>query len=189
MDGPQILQPGSPGQPSLPIAADRAADLSGVGFTEADVRFMQGMIGHHAQAVEMVALLPGRSTSEPMRLLAQRIEVSQADEIVMMQRWLSDRGQTLPDPHAHHAPGGLMPGMLSEEAMDRLKGARGIEFDRLFLEGMIQHHVGALTMVRDLFAVGGAGQESEIFAFSADVDADQRMEIERMGAMLQELQP
>jgi len=189
VDGPQILQPGSPGQPSRPIAADRAADLSGVGFTEADVRFMQGMIGHHAQAVEMVALLPGRSTSEAMRLLARRIEVSQADEIVMMQRWLSDRGQALPDPHAHHAPGGLMPGMLSEEAMGRLKGARGIEFDRLFLEGMIQHHVGALTMVRDLFAVGGAGQESEIFAFSADVDADQRMEIERMGAMLQELQP
>ena len=187
--GPQILQPGSPGQPSRPIAADRAADLSGVGFTEADVRFMQGMIGHHAQAVEMVALLPGRSTSEPMRLLARRIEVSQADEIAMMQRWLSDRGQALPDPHAHHAPGGLMPGMLSEEAMDRLKGARGTEFDRLFLEGMIQHHLGALTMVRDLFAVGGAGQESEIFAFSADVDADQRMEIERMGAMLQELQP
>jgi uncharacterized protein (DUF305 family) len=184
-----IFQPGAPGQPSRAIGVAEAVDLSRVQFTAADVRFMQGMIGHHAQAVEMTALVPERSTSEGMRLLAKRIDVSQADEIGMMQRWLTDRGQPLPDPHAHHAPGApLMPGMLTGEEMNRLEKATGKEFDRLFLEGMIKHHQGALTMVRDLFAVGGAGQESEIFAFSADVDADQRMEIERMGAMLQELQ-
>ena len=188
--GPPILQPGRPGEPTRAIAVEQAVDLSRVQFTVADVQFMQGMIGHHAQAVEMVALLPSRSGREGMRLLGLRIDVSQADEIKMMQRWLEVRGQALPDPHAHHAHGAmLMPGMLTAEEMDRLTKVKGDEFDRLFLEGMIKHHEGALTMVRDLFSVGGAGQESEMFAFAADVDADQRMEIERMGAMLRELQP
>ena len=188
--GPPILQPGRPGEPTRAIAVEQAVDLSRVQFTAADVQFMQGMIGHHAQAVEMVALLPSRSGREGMRLLGLRIDVSQADEIKMMQRWLEVRGQALPDPHAHHAHGAmLMPGMLTAEEMDRLTKVKGDEFDRLFLQGMIKHHEGALTMVRDLFSVGGAGQESEMFAFAADVDADQRMEIERMGAMLRELQP
>ena len=188
--GPPILQPGPPGEPSRVIAVEQAVDLSRVQFTDADVRFMQGMIGHHAQALEMTALLPARSGREGMRLLALRIDLSQADEIKMMQRWLEVRGHALPDPHAHHAHGAtLMPGMLTAEEMDRLSQVKGDEFDRLFLEGMIKHHDGALTMVRDLFAVGGAGQDSEIFAFAADVDADQRMEIERMGAMLREFQP
>jgi uncharacterized protein (DUF305 family) len=183
-----LLQPGAPGEPSRPIAVGQAVDVSRAGFTPADVSFMQGMIGHHAQAVEMVALLPSRSQREPMRLLARRIDLSQADEIQMMQRWLEVRGQRLPDPHAHHAHGAtLMPGMLTAEEMERLARVSGDEFDRLFLEGMIKHHEGALTMVRELFSVGGAGQDSEIYAFAADVDADQRMEIERMGAMLQEL--
>ena len=188
--GPPILQPGRPGEPTRAIAVEQAVDLSRVQFTAADVQFMQGMIGHHAQAVEMVALLPSRSGREGMRLLGLRIDVSQADEIKMMQRWLEVRGQALPDPHAHHAHGAmLMPGMLTAEEMDRLTKVKGDEFDRLFLQGMIKHHEGALTMVRNLFSVGGAGQESEMFAFAADVDADQRMEIERMGAMLRELQP
>ena len=188
--GPPILQPGPPGEPTHAIAVEQAVDLSRVQFTAADVQFMQGMIGHHAQAVEMVALVPSRSRRETMRLLALRIDVSQADEIRMMRRWLEVRGQALPDPHAHHAHDAtLMPGMLTAVEMDLLTKLKGDEFDRLFLEGMIKHHEGALTMVRDLFSVGGAGQESEMFAFAADVDADQRMEIERMGAMLQELQP
>jgi uncharacterized protein (DUF305 family) len=146
---------------------------------------MQGMIGHHAQALEMTALVPTRTARDEMRLLAQRIEVSQADEIRMMQRWLADRRQPLPDPHAHHAAGAtLMPGMLTAEEMDRLAAAKGPDFDRLFLELMIKHHEGALVMVKDLFASAGAGQESEIFAFASDVDSDQRMEIDRMSAML-----
>ncbi len=150
---------------------------------------MQGMIGHHAQALEMTALLHSRTNREEMRLLAKRIEVSQADEIKMMQEWLTQRGQTLPDPHAHHAPGApLMPGMLMPQEMERLAAAKGPEFDRLFLEGMIKHHGGAIRMVQELFSTPGGGQEAEIFAFASDVDADQRMEIDRMSAMLKEFQ-
>ncbi len=182
---PPIVQPGAPGESSRVIGAGAAADLSHVQYTAADVRFMQGMIGHHAQALEMTALLQSRTRSEDMRKLALRIEVSQADEIKMMQDWLKRRGQPLPDPHAHHAPGAtLMPGMLTAEEMTRLAAAAGPEFDRLFLEFMIKHHDGALIMVTELFSTAGAGQEAEIFAFASDVDADQRMEIDRMRGML-----
>jgi uncharacterized protein (DUF305 family) len=193
---PQIIQPGAPGQPSRPIAADEARDLSHVQATPADVSFMQGMIHHHAQAVEMVELLKTRTTTPDMKLLGQRIEISQQDEIKMMQHWLSARGQAAPDPAAMRMPGmsmpgtaaPMMPGMLTPAEMERLAAAKGPAFDRLFLEGMIKHHGGALTMVHDLFATPGAGQDSEIFAFASDVDAGQRMEIDRMSAMLKELQ-
>ncbi len=186
---PPIVQPGAPGESTRVISAEKAVDLSRVQHTAADVKFMQGMIGHHSQAVEMVALLKSRSTSENMRMLGQRIEVSQLDEIKMMERWLDVRGQEIPGPHAMHMHGAtLMPGMLTEEEMAHLAEAKGAEFDRLFLEGMIKHHGGALTMVDELFATAGAGQEVEIFSFASDVDADQRMEIDRMGAMLRELQ-
>jgi uncharacterized protein (DUF305 family) len=182
---PQIVQPGAPGQSTRVISAEKATDLSRVQFTAADVRFMQGMIGHHAQALEMAALLPERTRRDDMRLLARRIDVSQADEIQMMRRWLEARGQQVPGPHAHHAPGApLMPGMLTAEEMSRLSDARADAFDRLFLELMIKHHEGALTMVKELYSSAGAGQESEIYAFASDVDADQRMEIDRMRGML-----
>jgi uncharacterized protein (DUF305 family) len=185
---PPILQPGAPGQETREITAGQATDQSGVQFTPADVAFMQGMIGHHQQAVEMVALVSERTTNEAIRKLALRIELSQEDEIRMMQSWLRARGQDLPDPHAHHRHGAtLMPGMLTPEEMTRLAAARGVEFDRLFLEGMIKHHMGALVMVEQLFASPGAGQDGEIFAFASDVEADQRMEIERMGGMLREM--
>jgi uncharacterized protein (DUF305 family) len=182
---PQIVQPGAPGQTSRVVDAAAAADLSKVPFTPADVRFMQGMIGHHAQALDMTGLVPSHSGNDAIRKLAQRIELSQADEIKMMQDWLTRRGQQVPGPHAHHAPGApLMPGMLTAEQMARLGEVKGPEFDRLFLESMIKHHEGALTMVQDLFAQPGAGQESDVFAFASDVDADQRMEIDRMRAAL-----
>ena len=149
------------------------------------MKFMQGMIGHHQQAVEMVALIPTHSIREDMRLLGHRIDLSQADEIKMMTRWLEVRGQEIPGEHAMHMHGAtLMPGMLTPEEMERLAAAKGSEFDRLFLEGMMKHHGGAITMVNELFATPGAGQEVEIFSFASDVDADQRMEIDRMGAML-----
>ena len=180
-----IVQPGAPGEASREITPEKAADLSHVQFTDADVKFMQGMIGHHAQAIEMTALLYSRTNRDDMRALAKRIDISQADEINMMKHWLESRGQDVPNEHAHHMHGAtLMPGMLTQEEMDRLAAAKGDEFDRLFLEGMIKHHGGALTMVHDLFATAGAGQEVEIFSFASDVDADQRMEIDRMGAML-----
>ena len=186
---PAIVQPGAPGEPSRVIAAAQASDLSRVQYTGADIKFMQGMIGHHAQAVDMVALVPSRSRSDDVRMLALRIDVSQQDEMKMMQGWLVARAQRLPDPKAHHMMGAaLMPGMLTPEEMVRLAAAKGVEFDRLFLEGMIKHHAGAITMVQQLFATEGAGQTPEIFSYASDVDADQRMEIDRMGSMLKELQ-
>lgn len=186
---PPLVQPGAPGQPSREISPEKATDLSGVGHTDADVRFMQGMIGHHAQALEMTALLPSRTSREDMKLLALRIELSQEDEIDMMQGWLEARGEEVPGIHAHHAHGAtLMPGMLTPEEMARLTAATGVDFDRLFLGYMIKHHAGALVMVEELFATPGAGQDSEIFAFASDVEADQQMEIDRMGALLKELE-
>jgi uncharacterized protein (DUF305 family) len=186
---PPIVQPGAPGQATRPISAAQAADLSQVRHTAADVRFMQNMILHHAQALEMTALRPSRSMREDMRLLALRLELSQADEIAMMQQWLNARGEPAPDAHAHHGDHAtLMPGMLTAEEMRRLADATATGFDRLFLELMIKHHEGAILMVEDLFATPGAGQESEIFAFASDVVDDQRIEIARMAALLQELQ-
>jgi uncharacterized protein (DUF305 family) len=186
---PPIVQPGAPGEASREIGSAQASDLSRVGFTPADAQFMQGMIGHHAQALDMVALIPQRTNREAMRLLGRRIELSQDDEIKMMREWLQARGQALPDAHAHHMPGYKpMPGMLTAEEMAALAAAKGDEFDRLFLIGMIKHHDGALYMVEELFKNPGAGQESEIFAFASDVVADQRMEIDRMGAMLKEFE-
>lgn len=150
------------------------------GPAEADVRFVQGMIPHHAQALEMTALVSDRTDSEAVHRLARRIEVSQRDEIAIMERWLERRGESLPEGH-HHGP--LMPGMLTEEELARLADATGDEFDRLLLEFMIRHHEGALVMVADLFSSGG-GQEAEIFQFASHVDADQRAEIARMREML-----
>ena len=143
---------------------------------------MQDMITHHAQAVEMTALLRTRTARADMRLLAGRIEASQEDEMAFMRRWLQARGHTAPDAHAHHG-GTLMPGMLTAEEMTRLAASTGPDLDRLFLEGMIKHHAGALEMVASLFAAPGAGQDTEIFSFASDVDADQRIEIARMEGM------
>lgn len=185
--GTPILQPGAPGQQTKTITTAQATDLSKVGATAADIKFMQGMIGHHAQAVEMVALINDRTADPQMKKLGLRIQISQEDEMNMMRKWLSDRGAAIPGPHAHHEPGGMMPGMLTPEEMQALADAKGVAFDRLFLMGMIKHHGGALSMVDELFKTPGAGQESGIFAFASDVEADQKMEIERMGLMLKEI--
>jgi uncharacterized protein (DUF305 family) len=150
-------------------------------YVEADVRFMQGMIGHHAQALVMTDMVAARTDSEDFRRLARRIDVSQQDEIAQMTRWLEARGEAVPDGHAH---GPLMPGMLTDEELARLAGATGAEFQRLFLEFMIRHHEGALVMVADLFSTDGAGQEAELFQFASHVDSDQRAEIARMRGML-----
>jgi uncharacterized protein (DUF305 family) len=182
-----ILQPGAPGQATRTITTAQATDLSKVQATAADLKFMQGMIGHHAQAVEMVALIADRSTNPDMKKMGLRIQISQEDEMNMMRTYLKDRGAAIPGPHAHHEPGGMMPGMLTAEEMTQLANAKGVEFDRLFLMGMIKHHGGALKMVEDLFNTPGAGQEGGIFAFASDVEADQKMEIDRMGMMLKEL--
>ncbi|HIN11770.1 MAG TPA: DUF305 domain-containing protein [Acidobacteria bacterium] len=185
-----IVQPGAPGEPSRLISAAEASDLAGIRFTDADVKFMQGMISHHAQAIEMTEFLASRSDRDMMRRLAQRIELSQEDEIAMMQEWLRSRGQAVAELDAHHAPGWEpMPGMLTEEEMGRLEQAQAVEFDPLFLELMIKHHRGALTMVDTLLSQRGAAQDSQLFAFTSDITSDQSMEIDRMDAMLAELSP
>ncbi len=154
-------------------------------YTPADVRFMQGMIAHHAQALVMTALLPERTTRSDMHLLAQRIEVSQKDEIGLMRRWLQSRNQPVANMSDMSMPNNvLMPGMLTPAQLADLAKTKGPEFDRLFLQDMIRHHEGALVMVRDLLATNGAAQESQIFQFASDIDADQRAEIMRMRALL-----
>ena len=162
-------------------------------YTAADVRFMQGMIGHHSQAVVMAGWAPTHAASESVKILAGRIDVAQRDEIAFMQRWLGERKLAVPDAaaqmqHAVSMPGmamgELMPGMLTPEQMSELDHARGAEFDRLFLTYMIQHHQGALSMVDQLFGTQGAGQELYIFRFASDVSADQFTEIDRMRTML-----
>lgn len=178
----------SPARAQAPVAGNSAADVA----------FMQGMIHHHAQAIEMVALMAGRTKTPAITSLGERITVSQKDEIAMMQQWLREHGETAPDPlasmHAGMAmdmPMGndarMMPGMLTPAQMAQLAKTRGAAFDRLFLSGMIQHHIGALTMVKELFATNGAAQNTAVFRFASDVDADQRAEITRMRALLKVL--
>ena len=162
-------------------------DTTRRGYSEADVRFMQGMIGHHAQALVMAALVPSHSANADLRLLAEKIDVSQRDEIATMRRWLRARHEALPDSSGHQHQPELMPGMLTEAELEQLGSARGSEFDRLFLTFMIRHHEGALTMVARLFSSAGAVQEPEIAGFANDVNADQRAEIRRMQALLEKI--
>jgi len=186
---PVVVQPGAPGKPTRVLPPTTRGKLPPV--STANVQFMQGMITHHAQAVEMTALIESRTENKDVRSLGARISHSQADEIAFMKRWLVSRGHPVSDAahdmHKHHKNMSheLMPGMLSSEQMETLRKAKGEEFDRLFLEGMIQHHGGALTMVKDLFDTAGAGQEAELFNFATDVDSGQRAEIRIMQSMLE----
>lgn len=182
----QSAQTGAPRTP----AEQARADSGRMPFTKADVHFMQGMIHHHAQAVVMAGWAQTHGARPDVKTLAQRIDVAQRDEMAFMQRWLRERHQDAPDPLEHlqmgmsMSPSELMPGMLTDEQMKQLDAARGPEFDRLFLTDMIQHHQGAITMVDQLFASPGAGQELYVFRFASDVNADQTTEIERMRLML-----
>jgi uncharacterized protein (DUF305 family) len=176
------------------------ADSGRPPYTAADVRFMQGMIHHHAQAVTMARWAPTHDAGAAVHTLAERIDVAQRDEMEFMKRWLRERHLRVPNPMTgdmknmpgmsgmHDMPDMdstmMMPGMLTPEQMRQLDAAHGPEFDRLFLTFMIQHHQGALTMVDQLFAAPGAGQEGQIFRFASDVTADQTTEIDRMRQML-----
>jgi len=158
--------------------------------SQANVEFMQGMIMHHAQAVEMTALIASHTGNKELRALGARISSSQTDEIKFMKRWLAARGESIsmampgmPEMKPGQAMA-LMPGMLTPEQMEALRKAEGEEFDTLFLNGMIQHHQGALTMVKDLFDTAGAGQDAELFTFATDADNSQRAEIKIMQSML-----
>lgn len=190
-----VVQPGAPGQPTRVLPPTTRATLPAL--SPKDVEFMQGMIMHHGQAIEMTALIEARTQNKELRLLGARISQSQSDEMNFMKRWLESRKQPVSMPMeamedmdmsgmdmSRHQM--LMPGMLTKKQMNALKKADGAEFDRLFLSGMIQHHGGALTMVKDLFETTGAGQNAEIFNFATDVDSGQRAEIRIMETMLEE---
>ena len=167
-------------------------------FTPADVEFMAGMIHHHAQALVMARLIPTHTSNGPLQVLGGRIIVGQNDEIAIMQNWLEDNGQPVPQPDtaaavSHAMPGmdhgehELMAGMLTAEQMAELDAARDAEFDRLFLTYMIQHHRGAITMVDQLFDTYGAAQNDLVFKIASDIGADQTSEIDRMQSMLRDM--
>ena len=205
-----VVQPGAPGAPSKTLPSSTRATLPP--RSPADVAFMQGMIMHHAQAVEMTAMIPSHTQNKDLRSLGARISSSQVDEIKFMKRWLAARGEAdskpmpampgmdMPHDGSHEASHetsrgtsqetmALMPGMLTPQQMEALRNAKGAEFDRLFLVGMIQHHNGALTMVKDLFDTAGAGQDAELFDFATDADNTQRAEIGIMESMLKKEKP
>ncbi len=192
-----IVQPGAPGQSSRQITAEEASDLAGMRYSDADVKFMQDMIAHHAQAVEMSALLEDRTRSNEMEQLGQRISLSQEDEISFMQGWLRERGQPTTSSMSDHVMRGgshgshndMMPGMITDEEMAELAGAEGIEFDARYLELMIKHHQGAITMVETLLEQGGSAQDPVLFEFTSEVTTEQASEIERMTLMLAMLSP
>jgi uncharacterized protein (DUF305 family) len=188
---PVVVQPGAPGAPSKTLPSSTRASLPP--RSPADVEFMQGMIMHHAQAVEMTAMIPSHTRNKDLRSLGARISSSQSDEIKFMKRWLAARGEPvskamskMPGMDMSHESMALMPGMLTPQRMEALQKAKGAEFDRLFLVGMIQHHNGALTMVKDLFDTAGAGQDAELFNFATDADNSQRAEIRIMETMLKQ---
>jgi uncharacterized protein (DUF305 family) len=199
---PSIVQPAAPGEAGSELSEDDLEAIDPPPYTAADVRFMQDMIPHHEQALAMTDLVGERTGSEDIALLARRIEITQKGEIALMEDWLSARGeeQSTGRSHggahgdhamSHHGSGAmshgeLMPGMLTELQFARLSAARGGEFDRLFCGLMIQHHRGALTMVDQQRAAGG-GIEAEGFKVSADIEADQRIEIRRMRQVLREI--
>jgi uncharacterized protein (DUF305 family) len=191
---PVIVQPGAPGQPTKILPASTTAVLPPA--SPKNVEFMQGMIMHHAQAVEMTALIESHTENKDLRLLGARISHSQSEEIKFMQHWLEARGEptTMPMPKMSGMDMAgmdmskdqmLMPGMLTAKQMEALRNARGTDFDRLFLTGMIQHHGGALIMVKDLFDTAGAGQDAVLFNFATDIDSGQRAEIRIMQNMLE----
>jgi uncharacterized protein (DUF305 family) len=189
----QASSPSAARSPSDVAAIARArADSARRPYTAADVHFMQGMIHHHAQAIQMASWAPKHGASPSVRTLADRIINAQRDEIATMQQWLRDRQQQVPEP----TPTGmkmvmdgmehtmLMPGMLTEEQMKQLDAARDKDFDEIFLTAMIQHHTGAVQMVKELFDTYGSAQDDLVFKFASDVNVDQTTEIARMQRML-----
>jgi uncharacterized protein (DUF305 family) len=188
---PVVVQPGAPGTPSRRLPPDTTGHAPQ--RSAADTEFMQGMIMHHAQAVEMTGLIASHTENKNVRALGARISLSQSDEIRFMKRWLRARGEAvsmampgMADMQMNGSPMQAMPGMLTPEQMTALRQASGAEFDHLFLTGMIQHHNGALVMVKELFDTAGAGQDADIFEFATDADNTQRAEIRIMQDMLKE---
>ena len=185
-----IIQPGAPGQASRVITAEEASDLAALSYSLGDIQFLRGMIPHHSQAKEMSALAQDRTNNTIVLAVAARITLSQDDEISMMQGWLVDQGLDAPSEDVHHQPGfERMKGMLSDEQMEELAASSGPEFDRLYLEYMIDHHQGALDMVEMLLDQRGSVQDPLLYEFTSDLTSDQTSEIERMDLLLASLNP
>ena len=185
-----IIQPGAPGQASRVITAEEASDLAALSYSLGDIQFLRGMIPHHSQAKEMSALAEDRTNNTTVLAVAARITLSQDDEISMMQGWLVDQGLDPPAEDVHHQPGfERMKGMLSDEQMEELAASTGPQFDRLYLESMIDHHQGALDMVEMLLDQRGSVQDPLLYEFTSDVTSDQTSEIERMDTLLASLNP
>jgi uncharacterized protein (DUF305 family) len=193
---PVVVRPGAPGEATKTLPSTTRPTLPPT--SAKDVEFMQGMIMHHAQAVVMTDMIAERTDNRDLRLIGERISKSQTDEMAFMKRWLEARGQATEmkmagggDQHNSHAHGAhqaapthMMPGMLTPKQMEELEAAKGAEFDHLFLNGMIQHHEGALVMVKDLHDSPGTAQDAELFNFASDVDSGQRAEIKSMQNLL-----
>jgi uncharacterized protein (DUF305 family) len=187
-DTAPVVQLGGPGETNRVLTEEEAGELSGPAYTEADVAFVHGMIAHHEQALAMTALVEARAERDDLDLLAERMDVSQRDEIAQLETWLSDRDEEATvDGSVHVAHDELMPGMLTTEEFAQLEAARGGEFDRLFLQYMIRHHEGAVAMVEQLLTGGDGGQESQMFQLAQHVGMDQQVEIARMKQVLAEL--
>lgn len=182
-----VIQLGAPGEPNRTIGADDLDDLARPAeASESDIAFVRDMVPHHEQALAMTALVKANDASPEVALLAERMEVSQRDEVAQLQAWLAAQGPLPPDDHSRHGGdhAALMPGMLTDEEMARLAAARGSAFDELFLTSMITHHSGAIAMVTDLFSRPDGGQDLWVAQFARHVDSDQRVEVARMQSML-----
>jgi uncharacterized protein (DUF305 family) len=188
-DSPPVVQLGSPGEPNRTLTDEEASNLNVPEYTDGDVEFVQGMIQHHAQALTMTAMVADRASSPDLPLMAERMDVSQRDEIRLMEQWLEDRGEDVPDASGDHGRGDgaaeLMPGMLTDDELTQLEQATGPDFDTLFLQYMIRHHEGARVMVADLLSgEDGGGQEPGVFQLAQHIDSDQSIEIARMKSLL-----
>lgn len=184
-DAGRTVQLGAPGEEGRELSSDEIAELDQPGYTDADVAFVHGMIMHHEQALVMTSLVEDRTTRDDLPKLAERLDVSQNDEIAQMTQWLEARDEPVSSSGAHHDHG-QMPGILTDEQLAELTASSGAAFDRLFLEYMIYHHEGAIAMVDELLS-GDGGQESELFQLASHIDGDQRVEISRMKRLLAEL--
>ncbi len=184
-----VVQLGAPGEAGKTLSPDEAEAIEDPTWTDADVEFVQMMLPHHQQALEMTALVEDRAADPDLAQLAERIEVSQQDEIALLEKWLSQRGEMVSGMHGGHGGHGGhgdqgghqdMPGMLTPAQLDQLARSKGERFDRLFLQGMIRHHEGAVVMVETLLTGGEGGQESEVFQLASHIGTDQQVEIAAM---------
>lgn len=179
-----VVQLGGPGEEGRTLSPDEVEGIEAPTFTDADVAFVHAMIPHHQQALELTAMVEGRTASDDVPLMAERIEASQGDELGQLERWLTDRGQPLEVEGGGHGDHAMMPGMLTDAELAELRAATGPAFDRLWTEAMLRHHEGAVRMVEELLSTGNAAVESETWQLVSHIQSDQTVEIARLKQML-----